>query len=144
MKCDKSEMGLQCCWVWYPGDFEIYHGMEQSFSREERGFFWPAYWYIDSSRKNVRFQKTYTLQQETYFTVHTNCLGYVCVNGHKFKFQEKICVEPGIVKVEIFAGSPDLVPAILVLGEILISVFVRAIFTWIYLLNPHFVAKMRR
>ena len=31
-------------WIWYPGDFEIYHGMMQNFSREERGFIWPAYY----------------------------------------------------------------------------------------------------
>ena len=25
-------------WIWYPGDFELYHGMKQNFSRVERGF----------------------------------------------------------------------------------------------------------
>ena len=25
-------------WIWFPGDFEIYHGMLQNFQREERGF----------------------------------------------------------------------------------------------------------
>ncbi|MFU0826160.1 MAG: hypothetical protein ACFWTJ_01290 [Lachnoclostridium sp.] len=29
-------------WIWYPGDFEIYHGMMQNFSREERGGRWPV------------------------------------------------------------------------------------------------------
>ena len=24
-------------WIWYPGDFELYHGMKQNFSRVERG-----------------------------------------------------------------------------------------------------------
>ena len=23
-------------WIWYPGDFELYHGMKQNFSRVER------------------------------------------------------------------------------------------------------------
>ena len=31
-------------WIWYPGDFELYHGMKQNFSRVERGFGWPAFW----------------------------------------------------------------------------------------------------
>ena len=34
-------------WIWYPGDFEIYHGKCQNFDREERKFFWPAYWRVD-------------------------------------------------------------------------------------------------
>lgn len=24
-------------WIWYPGDFELYHAMKQNFSRVERG-----------------------------------------------------------------------------------------------------------
>lgn len=30
-------------WIWYHGDFEIYHAMKQNFDREERGMTWPAY-----------------------------------------------------------------------------------------------------
>ena len=27
----------QAYWLWYPGDFELYHAMLQNFSRVERG-----------------------------------------------------------------------------------------------------------
>lgn len=40
-------------WIWYPGDFEIYHGMLQNFQREERGYGWPAYWKMDDWRLGV-------------------------------------------------------------------------------------------
>ena len=40
-------------WLWYPGDFEIRHGLLQNFQREERGFDWPAYWYMDDCHRNV-------------------------------------------------------------------------------------------
>lgn len=39
-------------WIWYAGDFEIRQGLLQNFSREERGYDWPAYWYIDDCHKN--------------------------------------------------------------------------------------------
>ena len=39
-------------WIWYPGDFELYHAMKQNFSRVERGFGWPAFW-----RRNIRLEK---------------------------------------------------------------------------------------
>lgn len=47
-------------WLWYPGDFEIRHGLLQNFQREERGFDWPAYWYMDdaigtSSLRDITF-----------------------------------------------------------------------------------------
>ena len=41
-------------WIWYAGDFEIRQGLLQNFSREERGYDWPAYWYIDDCHKNVK------------------------------------------------------------------------------------------
>ena len=29
-------------WLWYPGDFELYHALRQNFSRVERGYGRPA------------------------------------------------------------------------------------------------------
>ncbi len=43
-------------WIWYPGDFEIYHENVQNFSREERGFIWPAY-HLDNCQKACTFYK---------------------------------------------------------------------------------------
>lgn len=104
-------------WIWYPGDFEIYHGMLQNFSREERGMWWPAYWYISDCYKNVKFEHEYTLTETTSFTVYSNSMGYVRVNDQKYRFGEKIVCEPHHVYIEIFAGSPTGLPAALVEGE---------------------------
>ena len=40
-------------WIWYPGDFELYHAMKQNFSRVERGFGWPAFWKSEGFRNRV-------------------------------------------------------------------------------------------
>ena len=39
-------------WIWYPGDFELYHGMKQNFSRVERGFGWPCLLYTSPSPRD--------------------------------------------------------------------------------------------
>lgn len=104
-------------WIWYPGDFEIYHGMLQNFSREERGFRWPAYWYIDGCRKNLKFSRTYQLKVDCVFTVYANCFGYILKNGEKFHFGEEIFCKAGKTEIVIFAGSPDKLPAVLAVGE---------------------------
>ena len=54
-------------WIWYPGDFELYHGMKQNFSRVERGFGWPAFWKSEGFRNRVAFRRTYHLEKETSF-----------------------------------------------------------------------------
>ena len=54
-------------WIWYPGDFELYHGMKQNFSRVERGFGWPAFWKSEGFRNRIVFRRTYELKEETEF-----------------------------------------------------------------------------
>lgn len=66
-------------WIWYPGDFEIYHGMRQNFDREERGFFWPAYWHIADCRRHVVFHGAFAPDRETRFRVTARGIGHVLV-----------------------------------------------------------------
>ena len=73
-------------WIWYPGDFELYHGMKQNFSRVERGFGWPAFWKSEGFRNRVAFRRTYQLEKETSFTVYSNAIGHVLV-GEKLRLQ---------------------------------------------------------
>lgn len=104
-------------WIWYPGDFEIYHGMVQNFSREERGFRWPAYWYIEDCRKNVKFTARYYLEKAESFIAFSHSMGYLLVNGVKRRYGEEIRCEIGPVTIEAFAGRVTGVPSIYVEGE---------------------------
>lgn len=112
---------MEAKWIWYYGDFEIRHGILQNCSREERGFAWPAYWKLDDCRKNIRFQRNYSLDQKTEFTVYSHKLGYVEVNGCKHPFGKKISVEKGEHRIQIFCGTSDGLPAVFVEGEIIFS-----------------------
>ncbi|MDO4294239.1 MAG: alpha-L-rhamnosidase [Eubacteriales bacterium] len=115
-RCARTEEKM-AYWLWYPGDFEIYHALLQNFSREERGFDWPAFWYQADCRRNVRFSREYELEKETEFTVYSHSQGYVTINGRKRLFGEKLTCGPGRVRVEIFAGRLDALPAVFVEGE---------------------------
>ncbi|MDO5425259.1 MAG: trehalase family glycosidase [Eubacteriales bacterium] len=108
-------------WIWYPGDFEVYHGMLQNFSREERGFRWPAYWHMDDCMKNVRYSRTYLLEREETFAVFSHAHAYVRVNRKKCRLEEPITCGPGEVSVEVYAGCPSGIPAIFVQGEKIFS-----------------------
>ncbi len=80
-------------WIWYPGDFELYHGMKQNFSRVERGFGWPAFWKSEGFRNRVAFRRTYQLEKETSFTVYSNAIGHVLVGEKKYPFGKKSSVD---------------------------------------------------
>ena len=112
-------------WIWYPGDFELYHAMKQNFSRVERGFGWPAFWKSEGFRNRVAFRRTYELEQEISFTVFSNAIGHVLVtweNGEKkYPFGKKITAGPGKVKVSIHAGCVEAFPCAYVQGEVIHS-----------------------
>ena len=66
-------------WIWYPGDFELYHSLCQNFDREERGFFWPANWKAAQYHHCVKFSYEYQLEQETQVRITALGRGYVNV-----------------------------------------------------------------
>lgn len=112
---------MQGKWIWYPGDFEIYHGMLQNFQREERGYGWPAYWKMDDWRKNIRFYKEYHLEKTTEFCVHGYGEGYISVDGKKYPMEKKISCDAGHHLIEVFIGSMTGLPCIYINGEVIYS-----------------------
>ena len=120
-------------WIWYPGDFEIYHGMRQNFSREELGYEWPAYWRVDDCRHNVKFSAVYTFEEATDFCVKAYGIGHVCVKwkpdkfegqdippylyeAKKFRLGEVIHCPAKEVSIEVIAGNMEGLPCIYVDG----------------------------
>lgn len=108
-------------WIWYPGDFEIYQGLLQNLSREERGVNWPAFWRIDDCRKNVKFHKEYRLEQDTVFKVHSEKTGYILIQGKKFPFEKPVSLRRGEYRIEVYCGTTAGLPAIYIEGEVIYS-----------------------
>ncbi|MHC5372668.1 alpha-L-rhamnosidase-related protein [Enterococcus sp. LJL120] len=111
----------QVRWLWYPGDFEIRQGLLQNFSREERGFDWPAYWYQEDCHRNVKFKRYYDLKESTEFIVHGIGIGYVEINGEKFPLETKLICPAGKNKIRIFIGNLNELPTIYIEGEVVKS-----------------------
>ena len=112
-------------WIWYPGDFELYHGMKQNFSRVERGYGWPAFWKSEGFRNRVAFRRIYELKEETTFTVFSNSVGHVLVEKEegdkKYPFGREITAGPGKVRISVHAGCIEAFPSIYVKGDVICS-----------------------
>lgn len=112
-------------WIWYPGDFELYHAMKQNFSRVERGYGWPAFWKSEGFRNRVAFRRTYDLNQETSFRVLSRAAGYCLVEEEgkekKYPFGKIIVCGPGYVRVSVHAGCIETFPAIYIEGDMICS-----------------------
>ena len=110
-------------WLWYPGDFELYHALKQNFSRVERGYGWPAFWKSAGFRNRVTFERTYELNEATAFTVYAvqSAVGYVAVNGVKYPFNKAITAGKGKARVCVHIGCIAHVPSIYVDGDVIRS-----------------------
>ena len=113
MLCKKSY------WIWYPGDFELYHAMKQNFSRVERGCEWPAFWKSSGFRNRLAFRREYTISKATDFRVlaSADSVGYVQVNEDKFPMRTKIHCQPGKYRISVHIACLSCVPSIYVEGE---------------------------
>ena len=108
-------------WIWYPGDFELYHGMKQNFSRVERGFGWPAFWKSEGFRNRVAFRRIYRLERETSFRVVSRAVGFVLVGEDKYPFGQPITCPAGEVRISIHAGCIETFPSVYIEGEVIRS-----------------------
>ena len=108
-------------WIWYPGDFELYHAMQQNFSRVERGYGWPAFWKSEGFRNRVAFRRVYDLEAETSFCVYSSAVGHVLVEDRKYPFGQTIHCGPGKVRISVHAGCIETFPSIYVKGDIIYS-----------------------
>ena len=108
-------------WLWYPGDFELYHALRQNFSRVERGFGWPAFWKSEGFRNRIVLWKEYQLEKPTTFRAHANGIGFIRLNGEKYLFDREVSCGPGSVTVVLHVGRIDAMPAAYVEGEVIHS-----------------------
>lgn len=108
-------------WLWYPGDLELYYRMKQDFSRVERGYGWPAFWKSDGFRNRVVFRRSYVLERETEFLVHSKATGYVMVDEKKYPFGQNVPCPRGEVRISIHAARIEAFPCVYIEGDVVRS-----------------------
>lgn len=104
-------------WIWYPGDFEIYHHLLLNTRREERNYHWPAFWRLDDCYHNVRFRKQVYCDTPEEMTVYAHGVGHVWVGGKKHAFRKPILLPSGYHRIDICVARTDGLPCIYVDGQ---------------------------
>jgi alpha-L-rhamnosidase len=109
-------MNNHAYWIWYPGDFEIYHHLLLNIRREERQHQWPAFWRLDDCYHNVRFRKQVSCTVPEEITVYARGVGHVSVDGIKHPFESPIILPSGTHDIMIHVARTDGLPAVYVDG----------------------------
>lgn len=108
-------------WIWFPGDYEIYHSILLHSRREEFGAEYPSMWGLSNVYPRVNFMKKHNFETDGYIKIHANCKCYVLLDGRRYKRGEKINVPKGEHTIEVVAIKVDGLPAMYCESDQIIS-----------------------
>ena len=108
-------------WIWYRGDFEIYHSLMLHSRRDEFGFCVPPMWELYTPYPTVSFDKHFTADVDGAFKIISNARGFVQLDGVRYIIGEKISFCKGEHDVHVLVTKPQGLPSIYCESDILIS-----------------------
>ncbi|MBQ6267275.1 MAG: hypothetical protein IJK64_05835 [Clostridia bacterium] len=111
----------QAKWIWYPGEFEIYHHMLLSFRRQELGCDYPCVWHVSRPEVSVRFLKSFTVQRDGVFTAVTRGRGMVRLGAQLYPVNAPIPVQAGRCDLAVELFDFDAFPALFIDSELLVT-----------------------
>lgn len=109
-------------WIWYPGDFVLYHNMLLHSRREEYGHDYPCMWHVPRPEYSCRFvRRGLTVPHDTTLTVAVKGKGYFQINGVRHTIKEngttELPISKGSCDILVILTNIDAFPALYVEGE---------------------------
>ncbi len=100
-------------WIWYPGDFELYHSMLLHSRRTEYDHDYPAMWHVSRPEYMCRFLKNVDLDEPVTLTVKAKGKGFVRAEGRFLGgLDQEITLPAGRYEVEVAVLNIETFPAI--------------------------------
>lgn len=105
-------------WIWYYGDYEIYHARQLNLRRQEFGVDLPPFWRLSSPDANVLFKTEFENHADGELVLYVNGKGFITLDGVRFLPETKVKINPGkhVVTVETF--KTDGLPSIYVESDV--------------------------
>ena len=110
-------MQARGAWMWYYGEYAIYHSMKTNLRRQERSAFVPPLWKISTPYPSVRFKKTFTCEGGS-FRCFLNGMGRVRLDGVYYEEKTWIPLTPGEHTIVISVFRENGLPAAFVESEV--------------------------
>ena len=108
-------------WIWYNGDFEIYHSLKLHSRREEFGAEYPCMWSLSSPYPTVTFRKNYHSDEEDTFSLITRQKTYIQIDHRRFPANTEITVPAGDHSVKVVSIAVDGFPSIYINSKYLVT-----------------------
>ena len=111
----------QAKWIWYPGSFELYHGMLLTNRRTSaktyangtrRGVFYYPFWRVDGPKRNAILFKEADIDREEVIEFYANCEdASISVDGLCYPPNSKILLNSGHHMVYVSGFKAESFPA---------------------------------
>lgn len=111
-------MNKKSYWIWYWGDYEIFHITNVNMKREERGICRPPFWTLSTPFTNVVFRKSFESEKSGYVKVHVNGDGCVFLDGKVKPIREKLILDSGKHSISVSVLNPKGLPAVFVESDV--------------------------
>ncbi len=109
---------MQAQWIWYPGDYELYHSLLLHDRRQEYGADYPCFWQLAGVYPRVNFFRDTDSGKEGYLVLHTRGKGYVLVDEERFPAETRVTIPAGHHHLEVVVLNHRDLPAIYVESDI--------------------------
>ena len=109
-------------WIWYYGDFEIYHSLLLHSRREQYGHDYPSMWSIPAPHPTVSFRTNYHSDEPDTLRLVTHHKAFLEVDG-KFRFpaNSDAVIPAGDHRVRIYVIATSGLPAIYLDSKYLVT-----------------------
>ena len=109
-------------WIWYPSDFEIQLANRCMTRRYERDVFIPPFWHLSDCYRNVKFSRTFRLQQADDIEFRWEGNINLLVNGqYVYQFDGVLHLEAGEYELVVSVYHDCGLPCLWVQGRELVS-----------------------
>ena len=88
-------------WIWYYGEFEIYHSLLVHMRRHDYMAAYPPFWNMPAPYPNVNFKKEFWSETAFTFKAAATGAGSIVLDGIRYPLQNEITVGPGQHKIKV-------------------------------------------
>ena len=111
----------QAKWIWYNGDFEIYHSLKLHTRREEFGCEYPPFWALTTPYPNVSFAKAYHADEQDVVRFVTPHKAYVTIDNVRYPTNQDLTIPAGDHGVRVVMLATEGFPCLYVDSKYLVT-----------------------
>lgn len=108
-------------WIWYNGDFELYHSIQLHSRREEYDIDCLCFWSLSSPYPSASFAKTYHSQEADTIRVVTRHKAYVTVDDRRYPANQDIPVPAGDHSIRVLVLAQEGFPCLYINSTYLVT-----------------------